>query len=94
MVTRGLKGAVIAWVCSPTPPFLPETPSLACQQIYTKHPQDGQGFNRSVSAEFLVVLTLVFGARETVIGRTRLRATCYLIWLVEDTGLDTRLNVA
>lgn len=68
MVTRGLKGAVIAWVCSPTPPFLPETPSLACQQIYTKHPQDGQGF-RSVSAEFSVVLTLVFGARETVIGR-------------------------
>lgn len=59
VVTRGLKGAVIAWVCSPTPPFLPETPSLACWQIYTKHLQDGQGFRSVLSFQLFLPWCLV-----------------------------------
>lgn len=69
MVTRGLKGAVCL-ECAVQLPIPPRNskPGLSADP-HTKHPQDGQGF-RSVSAEFSVVLTLVFGAKETVIGGT------------------------
>lgn len=63
VVTRGLKGAVIAWVCS-TPHSSQKLQAWPVSRSIQSTPRMDQGF-RSVSAEFSVVLYPGVGARES-----------------------------